>query len=191
VGRAGDARSCAPARPAPTLAASCSAALHTIRSAAAYRPSKLSRPLLGAVGWAGSACCGQEEVGAATSCVFLFSGRSVSTEAVSDTDSLQILRALAEGKHPLTGEALPDESCYQSAKVLRALLAGIEALEKTAGRKNRVLPGAAGKPWDAEEDQSLVADFESGTSIADLAQMHQRTEGAIRSRLMKLGKLVP
>ena len=45
-------------------------------------------------------------------------------------ESLSILRALAEGKDPLTGEELPDESCYQSAKVLRALLAGIEALEK-------------------------------------------------------------
>ena len=106
-------------------------------------------------------------------------------------DSLQILLALAEGRHPLTGEALPEESCYQSAKVLRALLAGIEALEKTAGKKDRVLPGAAGNPWDAEEDAILVADFESGTAIKELAQTHRRTEGAIRSRLMKLGKLVP
>ena len=112
-------------------------------------------------------------------------------EAVSDTESLHILRALADGKHPLTGEALPEESCYQSAKVLRALLAGIEALERTAKRKTRVLPAGAGKPWDGEEDESLVADFESGTAIAELAQMHQRTEGAIRSRLLKLGKLVP
>jgi len=36
-----------------------------------------------------------------------------------------------------------------------------------------------------------VADFESGTTIAALAQTHERTEGAIRSRLMRLGKLVP
>jgi hypothetical protein len=106
-------------------------------------------------------------------------------------ESLSILRALADGKHPLTGETLPDESCYQSAKVLRALLAGIEALEKAEQKKSRVLPGAAGKPWDAGEDESLVADFESGTTIAALAQTHERTEGAIRSRLMRLGKLVP
>jgi hypothetical protein len=106
-------------------------------------------------------------------------------------ESLSILRALADGRHPLTGETLPDESCYQSAKVLRALLAGIEALEKAEQKKSRVLPGAAGKPWDAEEDESLVADFESGTTIAALAQTHERTEGAIRSRLMRLGKLVP
>jgi len=106
-------------------------------------------------------------------------------------EALRILRLLADGKHPLSGEPLPDESCYQSAKVLRALLAGIDALEKAAKKKSRELPAGAGKPWDAEEDQSLVGDFESGTPIKDLAQTHQRTEGAIRSRLMKLGKLAP
>ena len=92
---------------------------------------------------------------------------------------------------PLHRRTLPDESCYQSAKVLRALLAGIEALEKATERKSRKLPAGAGKPWDTEEDRALVADFEGGAAIADLAQNHQRTEGAIRSRLMKLGKLQP
>jgi hypothetical protein len=106
-------------------------------------------------------------------------------------ESLSILRALAAGRHPLSGAELPEESAYQSAKVLRALLAGIDALEKSVTRKNRVLPAGAGKPWDAEEDESLVADFETGTAIGELAQNHQRTEGAIRSRLMKLGKLLP
>jgi hypothetical protein len=37
----------------------------------------------------------------------------------------------------------------------------------------------------------LLLILKSGTSIADLAKSHQRTEGAIRSRLMKLGKLLP
>jgi hypothetical protein len=113
------------------------------------------------------------------------------TVDMNETKALQILRMLADGRHPLTGDALPDESCYQSAKVLRAFPVGIDALEQATKRKDRVLPAGAGKPWDAEEDQSLVANFESGTSIADLAKSHQRTEGAIRSRLMKLGKLLP
>ena len=102
-----------------------------------------------------------------------------------------MLRALAAGRHPLSGAELPEESCYQSAKVLRALLAGIDALEKSAARKTRLLPAGAGKPWDADEDEALVSDFETVTTIGDLAQNHQRTEGAIRSRLMKLGKLLP
>lgn|GEM_PF-1373771 len=113
------------------------------------------------------------------------------SETAEAAESLRILRALAEGKHPFTGAQLPDESCYQSAKVLRALLAGIEALEKAAKRKNRNLPAEAGKSWSADEDQTLIAEFEKGTSIKDLAQKHQRTQGAIHSRLMKLGKLSP
>ena len=119
-------------------------------------------------------------------------GDAVAEPSATDgREALRILRSLADGKHPFTGEPLPDESCYQSAKVLRALLAGIEALEKATDRKSRKLPAGAGKPWDTEEDRALVADFEGGAAIADLAQNHQRTEGAIRSRLMKLGKLQP
>lgn len=115
----------------------------------------------------------------------------IESEATERTESLRILRALAEGKHPFTNAVLPDESCYQSTKVLRTLFAGIEALEKASKRKNRSLPAEAGKPWSSEDDQTLIAEFEKGTSIKDLAQKHQRTQGAIHSRLMKLGKLVP
>jgi hypothetical protein len=100
---------------------------------------------------------------------------------MNEAEALQTLRMLADGRHPFTGDALPDESCYQSAKVLRALLVGIDAMEQATKRKDRVLPAGAGRPWDADEDQSLVANFESCTSIADLAKNHQRTEGAIRS----------
>jgi hypothetical protein len=90
---------------------------------------------------------------------------------MNETETLQILRMLADGRHPLTGDALPDENCYQSAKVLRAFPVGIDALEKAISRKSRVLPAGAGKPWDAE-DQSLISGFENGTSIAELAKSH-------------------
>lgn len=113
----------------------------------------------------------------------------------SKQEALFTLRSLAEGKHPLTGTPLPDESCYQSAKVLRALLTGIEALEKTAKVRNRSsskpLPAAAGKPWTTQEEERLVVAFEEGGSLADLANKHQRTKYAIESRLIKLGKMMP
>ena len=108
----------------------------------------------------------------------------------SKNESILILRSLVEGKHPFTGLPLPDESCYQSAKVLRALLSGVEALEKTAKIRKKILPAAAGKAWNAQEEERLVLAFESGTSIADLASKHQRTKNAIQSRLMKLGKMM-
>lgn len=51
-----------------------------------------------------------------------------------------------------------------------------------------VLPGLAkqGSPWTADEDNRLKEAFTNGTKISQLAKDHQRTSGAIRSRLKKL-----
>ena len=100
---------------------------------------------------------------------------------------LEILRRLAAGKNPLTEALLPDDSCYQSAKVLRALLAAIKALEKAP--RIRKVPPNAGKPWFAEEDADLRKRFDEGLTITDLAHKHERTRGSIRTRLEKLGKI--
>jgi hypothetical protein len=50
-------------------------------------------------------------------------------------------------------------------------------------------PDQAGKPWSRAEDAELAAACDAGESIRDLAASHRRTEGAIRSRLLRLGKL--
>lgn len=109
------------------------------------------------------------------------------------TRHLAILEALADGVHPFTGEELPDENLYQNAKVLRALLAAMEALERAGTREARqaALPSKAGNPWSEEEDHVLVARFEEGTSFRELAKEHGRTAGAVKSRLTKLGKFAP
>jgi ATP-dependent DNA helicase RecQ len=44
------------------------------------------------------------------------------------------------------------------------------------------------QPWTKEEDQQLIREYESGISIKELSDIHKRTQGAIRSRLKKLGK---
>ena len=113
--------------------------------------------------------------------------------SVGESEHLRILTALAEGVHPLTGQPLPDDSVYQHAKVLRALQSAISALR---GKKSKKIPKArreglpqAGKPWSPMEIAQLVQGFDSGASIAQLAQKHQRTRGAIESRLVKLGKI--
>ena len=105
--------------------------------------------------------------------------------------ALDILRALAAGTDPATGEVLaPDSACLQP-DVASALAVAVTALQQAANaaRKNQKLPAATGKPWTADEDQALVAAFESGSTPKQLAAAHDRTNGAIRSRLMKLGKL--
>ncbi|HLB33135.1 MAG TPA: hypothetical protein VJK54_02755 [Chthoniobacterales bacterium] len=57
--------------------------------------------------------------------------------------AIPILRALIEGRNPLTGILLPEESCYQSAKILRALLVGVEALEEKVKNLSSQSPSIA------------------------------------------------
>jgi hypothetical protein len=109
-----------------------------------------------------------------------------------DTDkSLEIVRALANGVDPHTGEEYAVDSPYQHPQTIRALLTAIQALERTkkSDDRQRRLPGNAGKAWVDEEDRRLVAAFESGKTTKQLAEAHQRTESSIRSRLIKHGKI--
>ena len=51
----------------------------------------------------------------------------------------------------------------------------------------REVPARQGTPWSPEEDEALRLAFAEKAPIPDLAGRHQRTTGAIRSRLVKLG----
>jgi LmbE family N-acetylglucosaminyl deacetylase len=105
--------------------------------------------------------------------------------------ALEIITHLADGIDPHTGEVLPATSPYQHPDTVRALYAAIKALEhqREANRRQKDLPANAGNPWTEEEEQRLVAGYDDGTSIKDLAAKHQRTEGAIKARLARLGKI--
>jgi len=100
--------------------------------------------------------------------------------------ALEILRVLAGGVDPFTGEVLPAESPYQQADAVRALSLAIDRLDRW---KPRDLPGNAGKPWTVEEEERLVASHGEGRSIREIASAHGRTSGAIESRLTRLGLL--
>lgn len=62
-------------------------------------------------------------------------------------------------------------------------------------RERRLIPlkrnehGNAYIPWEEEADQLLCRLYDEGNSISVLAEMFERTKGAIRSRLKKLGKI--
>ncbi len=106
---------------------------------------------------------------------------------------LAILEALADGVDPFTGEDLPEGDLIQDPRVREAMTAGMKAVEKEVTRleRRKKLPGKTGQPWTAEEDARLVAEFDAGRDIAELAVEHGRTSGAITSRLTKLGKMMP
>lgn len=107
--------------------------------------------------------------------------------------ALPIVRALADGVNPVTGEAYPETSPYAEPRALRALFSAVAMMEKEVERERRRLrlPANFGKPWSAEEDLQLATSFESGSSIPELARRHERTHGSIRLRLEKLGKIEP
>jgi hypothetical protein len=101
----------------------------------------------------------------------------------------EILQSLIQGLDPFSGQDLPAGTVFQHADVLRALLAGVAALEQDAARAMRraQLPRNIGRTWSAHEHAELIDAFHAGQSAADIAAKHGRTVRAIEARLEKLG----
>ena len=106
-------------------------------------------------------------------------------------EALEVIEVLADGVNPFSGEVFAEDSPYQNPKVIRALYKAIEALRKTARseQRRRHLPERAGLPWDDSESELLVKRFNDEADISKIAKEHKRTTGAIRSQLVKLGKI--
>lgn len=105
-----------------------------------------------------------------------------------NTEPKSILKSLIHGCDPLSGEGLPPECVVHRPDVLRALLAGFDALNLMAARAQRraQLPDNVGSAWTTEEESRLVSAFKSGESPATIAHKHGRTLRAIEARLQKL-----
>ncbi len=107
---------------------------------------------------------------------------------MASLDARQILQALVQGFDPVSGAELPAGTVVQQAEVIRALLAGIAALEADAERTRRraQLPRNVGRPWSAEEEEQLRAEFRAGEALPEIAARHHRTVAAIEARLERL-----
>ena len=107
-----------------------------------------------------------------------------------------IVKALADGINPFTGEVLDAGHVCQHPDAVRALLHASAELERMATRERRLkrarltLPENTGKEWSTDEDRMLLSRFRNGVQVADIATIHARTTGAIRARLEKLGQVV-
>ena len=105
------------------------------------------------------------------------------------TDARFVLKTLIEGREPGSGEPLPSDCVIHRADVLRALLAGLSAIEQKVARAQRraQLPDNVGQAWTTEEESRLVAMFQRGDPPVTIAREHGRTLRAIEARLEKLG----
>ena len=110
---------------------------------------------------------------------------------MNQTEALSVVRSLANGVDPESGEVFPADSVYQRAQTVRALYAAAEALEKSERfeRRKQQLPPKTGEPWSEDEDRKLLAAFDAGRALQELAAAHERTMGAVRARLLKYGRI--
>ena len=110
---------------------------------------------------------------------------------MDDARAAEILKSLAAGMDPAAGQPLTSIAPLQSPDVVRALFLAADSLETRLrqSRRQSTLPRNAGKPWAPEEDERLLAGFDAGTKVDELATTHERTRAGIEARLVKHGRL--
>lgn len=110
---------------------------------------------------------------------------------MNQAEALAVVRSLANGVDPESGEVFPPESAYQRPHVVRALYEAAGALERAerVERRKTQLPRKSGEPWTEDEDRKLLTGFDAGRGLPELATAHERTQTGVRARLVKYGRL--
>jgi hypothetical protein len=113
---------------------------------------------------------------------------------MDDTQALKIIYTLANGLDPTTEPPVAGPPLLQDGNVIRALYVAVRVLERTtrsrASNRSSRMPANAGKPWTEEEDRQLLERYDGGqTTIAQLAQAHDRTPAGIQARLERHGRV--
>ena len=110
---------------------------------------------------------------------------------MQSAQALAVVRSLANGIDPETGEVFPPQSVYQRPQIVRALYEAASALERVERfeRRKEQMPAKTGQPWSEDEDRKLLAAFDSGRALQDLAAAYERTISGVRARLIKYGRL--
>ena len=117
-------------------------------------------------------------------------------------EAQSIVKALAQGVDPNTGEVFPPDSPYNEPRIIRALFALHEFIQQA--RKPRMSaderrqenldlgrPRNYGLPWTDDARSQVATRFEEGHSIEELAATLERTQGGIRAELIRQGLLSP
>lgn len=80
--------------------------------------------------------------------------------------TLKILSSLANGVHPATGQVFAADSPYQHPDTVRALFEAISSIDaETSTSELRKKPSATFVRWTSDEEQRLVAGFDSGNAV--------------------------
>ena len=106
-------------------------------------------------------------------------------------EAIELIRKLADGVDPTTGERFPPSSVYQQADTVRALHLALEGLDRLKRVKERIHSGPpkAGRPWTKDEEDKMLQQFDGKVDVKLIAQELNRTPGAIWARLEKVGRI--
>jgi hypothetical protein len=116
-------------------------------------------------------------------------------------NAIEILKCLANGIDPETGEEIPKDSIAHRPETIRALYKLADELSsKQLGSKKKLSdeeriqknielgrPPRSHFPWTDQERAELDSLFKSGYSVEDLSTKFQRTSVAVAIQLEKMG----
>ncbi len=117
-------------------------------------------------------------------------------------ESRNVVKTLAQGVHPATGEAFPPESPYNDPTVIRALFSILEFVKQAKKPKLSIeerrrenlqfgRPRNAGLPWTEEDRARAASQFAAGKTIDELATTLERSRAAIHAELIRQGLVTP
>ena len=78
----------------------------------------------------------------------------------------ELLRGLADGRDPITGARLPDESVYNHPEIIRALHCVLQELQT---RQTVAQAVNAGRSWRPDEEQQLLEEYDAGLPVEQIA----------------------
>lgn len=110
--------------------------------------------------------------------------RDKKTPTSSRFNSLEFCRRLLNGVDTRTGEVLDKDNIILSPEVQNLLKESLKKMETKA--KAKTTYERNGVSWDDAEVEQLKKEYLSQTQIKEMSKNHQRTVGAIRSRLIIL-----
>jgi hypothetical protein len=107
----------------------------------------------------------------------------------------EIIKILADGIDPTTGDVLPAGSICNDPDVIRALFKVLESIQmplKVSGKsieekKENWRSGNMGLPWSAEHRKEIGILYNQGKTIKELSENFERTTGAIKAELRHQG----
>ncbi len=120
---------------------------------------------------------------------------------MNSSQARQILQTLMEGIDPITRQSLPDDSVVLQNPVPIALDRAIQCLQADMpsppamppARRFPIRPTQRGTTnwadWSQDEQHRLIELFDAGNSLPELASLLGRSEVAVRTRLIGLGRM--